>query len=197
MQPLRIDITVLPETPLPVDLALIKAHCAIDDTRFDTLIPVYLMGAIGWAEGETSRTIFQRTHSWVLRDFPRETEIRLPRGKTQSVQSIQYVSGGATVTLTGPSSTVPGTDYTEDLRGDAGGIVSMANWPSVDTDSVAPVVINFTAGWASADVPNDIVRALLFAVNESIEARGGPDSSDLNVSVKESLISGWRLTRIY
>ncbi len=197
MQPLRIEIAALPSSPLPVDLALIKAHCAIDDTRFDTLIPVYLMSAIEWAEGETNRTIFERSHSWVLRDFPRETEIRLPRGKTKSVESIQYVSGGVTITLTGPSSVVPGTDYTEDLRSNAGGVISMENWPSVDTDAVSPVVINFTAGWASTSVPFDITRALLYVVNEAIEARGGPDADDLNPQVKESLISGWRLSRVY
>jgi hypothetical protein len=177
LSPLRLDVDPLPASPLPVDLDLIKTHAAIDGTDFDALLPVYLLAAIDWAENAMHRTIFARSHRWGLRDFPRGQSgistlqsMRLPRGKTQSVEQIDYVSSDQAFTLTGPSSAgSAGTDYREALGGDDGGVVtpvSGRHWPSVDCDAPAPVTIHFTAGWQASEVPSAIIHALLFAVAE-------------------------------
>jgi hypothetical protein len=207
--PLRLEIDPLAGSPLPVDLDLIKAHAAIDSADFDALLPVYLFAAIDWAENAMHRTIFARPHRWVLRDFPRGGStipslqaIRLPRGKTQSVEQIEYVSGNQTFSLTGPSSGSPaGTDYREGLRGDDGGVVtpvSGGNWPSVDRQAPAPVTIHFTAGWTASEVPAAIIHALLFAVADAFEMRGEADmSSGTRFEAREALISAYRLIRFY
>jgi uncharacterized phiE125 gp8 family phage protein len=203
--PVRLSIAPLEASPLPVDLDLLKSHCAIDGTEFDALLTTYLFGAVAWAENAMHRTIFARTHRWVLRSFPLDgsQEIRLPRGKTQSIESIQYSVNGSTVTLTGPSSGSPaGTGYQEDLSGDDGGVlmpVRGSSWPSADEDAVAPVVVNFTAGWSAAEVPSDILHALLFAVSDAYEMRGEADVASVgrNLTVREILISAYRLHRWY
>jgi hypothetical protein len=209
LSPLRLDVDPLPASPLPVDLDLIKSHAAIDGTDFDTLLPVYLFAAIDWAENAMHRTIFARSHRWMLRDFPRGAAtipslqgIRLPRGKTQSVEQIEYVSGNQTFSLTGPSSGSPaGTDYREGLRGDDGGVVtpvSGGNWPSVDCDAPAPVTIHFTAGWQTSEVPAAIIHALLFAVADAFEMRSEADmSGGSRFQAREALISAYRLMRFY
>jgi uncharacterized phiE125 gp8 family phage protein len=205
LSPLRLEVDPLAGSPLPVDLDLIKAHAAIDSTDFDALLPVYLFAAIDWAENAMHRTIFARPHRWVLRDFPhtRFEEIGLPRGKTQAVEKIEYVSGNQTVTLTGPSSGSPaGTDYREDLRGDDGGVVAPGNgrsWPSVDYDAPAPVIIHFTAGWTVGSVPSAIIHALLFAVADAFEMRSEADlsGSGTHFQAREALISPYRLVRLY
>ena len=179
--PIRLQVNALTMSPLPIDLALIKTHCKIDGTDLDDNIEVYLKAAIEWAEGEMHRSIFSRSHTWVLRDFPIDgrMEIRLPRGKTQSIESIVYQSNGSPVTLTGPSSGSPaGTSWQEDLRGDDGAILLPprgSNWPSVDYDAPAPVAINFTAGWLAAEVPAEIIHAILFSISDAIDISGTAD----------------------
>lgn len=209
--PLRLDIAALGDDASPpfVDEALLKRHVRVSFVDDDDLIDVYLRAAIRWCENATQRTIFRRAHAWVLRDFNLEypCDIRLPRGKAQSVTSIVYSSNGIPVTLTGPSSSPAGADYQEDLRSEAGGVVMPVlggSWPGIDHDAVSPVVINFVAGWASDDVPEDLIHAIMFAVDDAYDLRGTSDfnpalliGSGPRLATREALISSYRLTRVY
>lgn len=173
------------------------------------MLELYVRAGVEWAEGFTHRTIFKRAHVWTLREFPDtyRSEIRLPRGKTRSVESIQYVAGGVPHALTGPSSGSPaGTDYQEDLGGDDGGFIMpprTGSWPSSDDDVPAPVTVNFTAGWDNADVPSEIIHAILFSVDDALELRGQADidarslQGGPRIVARETLVSGWSLTRWY
>lgn len=210
LSPLRLDVDPLVlGSPWLISESLVKAHSRIDTSDEDALLEVYLRAAIGWAESATNRVIYQRPCRWVLRDFPVwNQEIRLPCGLAQSVESIVYYSSAQSHTLTGPSAGSPGgTDYQEDLNADSGGVLMPpqgGTWPCADYDAVAPVVINFTAGWAAADVPAELQHAILFAVEDMYDARstGDVDPAMLSavgssLAVRETLISPWRLTRIY
>ena len=209
LYPLRLDIAALTTSPLPIDLSLVKQHCSVTDTRTDDILTLYTKAAIEWAEGYMHRTIFSRSHVWVLKHFPWDTlreEIRLPRGKTQSVESIEYRTNGTTFTLRGPSSGSPaGSDYQEDLRGDHGGSIMPPRtsiWQIADYREISPVTINFTAGWAANEVPADIIHAILFAVEDAFDIRGTADidprslrNNGPNLHARESLLSGWMLSR--
>jgi uncharacterized phiE125 gp8 family phage protein len=203
LSPDLLEIAPLDASPLPISLALVKDHLAVDGIDSDALIETYIMAGIRWAETFMRRTIFARSHSWVLRDFPRHRELRvwLPRGKTQSVESIVYVNGGQSVALSGPSSAAPGTDFAEDLRGDNGGFVlptSGASWPAADCDAASPVVINFTAGWLADQLPRDVLHGILFAVSDAFDNRGTADlSQGRNFSTRDALLSPYRLHRFY
>jgi uncharacterized phiE125 gp8 family phage protein len=166
VKPLRLDVAALDSSPLPIDLDLVREHCAIDGNEFDTLLATYLLAAIRWAENTTHRTLFQRPHRWVLREFPAD-RIRLPRGRTARVESIAYVAGGQVVTLTDG-------DWQEDLASDSGGEL-MAIWPAADLDAVTPVAITFTAGYPAGELPADILHALMFAVSDMFDTRGSAD----------------------
>ncbi len=205
LQPLRLDVAAIDASPFPLDLDLVKDHCSIDGTDTDVLLQAYMEAAISWAEGSMHRTIYRRSHTWVLRDFPRDArqEILLPRGFTRSVSSIAYVSNGATVTLTGPSSGSPGgDDYQEDLNSEDGGLL-MPNrsntWPPVDYDAVAPVTITFEAGYDTDAVPASITHGLLFAVSDMYDTRGSADLTVFgkNLTTREALISPYKLSRWY
>lgn len=205
LNPLRLDIAALTEDP--VDIALIRAHCNVDEqtgTLNDELLRLYMRSAIVWAEGEMHRTIYARSgHRWVLKDFPVDDcgEIRLPRGKTQSVESIVYKSGGVPVTLTGPSASPAGSDFQQDLNSDDGGLLmppTSGSWPSADTSVPDPVVITFTAGWTARTVPPDILHALLFYVSDAFELRGTDDIQNGRYKdIRQSMISGYCLHRWY
>jgi uncharacterized phiE125 gp8 family phage protein len=202
--PIRLDVDPLDSSPPPIDLAALKQHMRVDVADEDALIATYLLAAISWAEGATHRTIFSRGHRWVLRDFPQDIyqRIRLPRGKTVSVEKIEVDRRAGLLTLRGLSSGSPaGTDYMEDLRGDDGGLVmptAGASWPSAELDRPAPVTVHFTAGWAQDDVPADIVHALMFAVSDAFDMRGTPDlNGGRNFDARWTLLSPWKLDRWY
>lgn len=204
--PLRLDVDTLElGSPLPIDLDLIRDHVAVDGSEFDTLLTAYLGAAIAWAEGQMHRTIYPRSHRWVLRDFPRTAsqEIRLPRGKTVSVESITYQDGGTTHTLAGPSGSPAGTGWQEDLTGKSGGVLAPVyggDWPNVDYDgAVAPVAITFTAGYPTGEVPKDIEHALMFAIADMFDTRGSADLTVFgkNMSTRNALISPYKLVRWY
>jgi uncharacterized phiE125 gp8 family phage protein len=203
LSPDLLEIAPLSASPLPISLALVKDHLAVDGDDSDALIETYIMAGIRWAETFMRRTIFARSHSWVLRNFPRRRELRiwLPRGKTQSVESIVYVNGSQTVSLSGPSSALPGADFAEDLRGDNGGFVlppSGATWPAADCDAASPVVINFAAGWLADQLPRDVLHGILFAVSDAFDNRGTADlSQGRNFSTRDALLSPYRLHRFY
>jgi len=200
LNPLALGVSTLDASPFPLSLSLVKDHLAEDTSDNDALIETLMRAAILWAEGSMRRTIYARSHAWTLANFPRGA-IRLPRGKTQSVESVAYSSGGQTATLTGPSSVPAGTDYQEDFTGDDGGVLMPprgSGWPSADCDVPAPVTITFTAGWQAEDVPADIIHGLLFAISDGFENRGTADmSAGRNCETREALISPYRLHRWY
>jgi hypothetical protein len=132
--------------------------------------------------------------------YPRE-RICLPRGKTVAVTSIVYIADGSPVTLTGPTSDPVGTGYQEELRGDDGGLLMPpqgTQWPTADSDVPDPVVITFQAGYDAATLPSDILNALLFHIRNSLDdQRTDPQKTQANLAAFESLVSGYRLSRVY
>lgn len=203
LSPLRLDIDPAPSSPLPLDMTLVKQHVAVDFDDVDDLLTTYIMAAVAAFENTTHRSIVQREHTWVLAGFPiyPRDRIHLPRGKTASVASIAYIRNGQTVTLTGPTSTVAGTDYQEDLRGDDGGVLlppQGQQWPTADCDVPNPVTITFQAGYDAATLPGDILNALLFHIRTSLDdQRTDPTKQEANLNVFETLCSGYRLSRVY
>lgn len=203
VHPLLLDWAA--DTDLPVTIADVKLQLRILDDQYDALLnDIYIPGAVAWAEGEMKRSILAKVHYWVLSDFPRgkDQSIRLPRGKTQSVASIAYTAGNATSTLTGPTSGSPaGTSYREDLRGNDGGVLMPnygSTWPDVDLESPTPVLITFTAGWTSAQVPADIKGALMMYCADRLDIVGASDlGPHSNLNAKDLLLSGYRLERWY
>ena len=202
LSPLRLKVADLPASPSLISQPLIDLHASISSGDYAPLVDLYLPSAIQWAEGYMHRTVISRAHEWTLRGFPCNwQEIRLPRGKTQSVEQIRYWRNGAYRTLTGASSGSPaGSDYQEDLSGDDGGVLMPprgCDWPSVDDEVPAPVVIHFTAGWAVADVPEQIIHAIALHVTQSIGHRGDDAPDEYAARAMNACLSGWCLPRVY
>lgn len=203
MKPITLDLDAFP-TDLPLDFQLVKADLRIFGDELDDLISSqYIPSAIDYAEGVTRRNIASRAVRWVVDDFPRTLDqaIRLPRGDVSAISSIAYSVDGAVTTLTGPSSGSPaGTDYQEDLTGISAIIMPPRGdtWPaSIDDDVPRPVVITYTAGYATADlVPANLRRALVAQIYVELDQKGLiPDGSgqpfDLDFVAK--LLSPFRL----
>lgn len=202
LSPLDLIVNPLEGSPLPIELELVKSHCAVDGTDLDTLLTTYTRAAIIWAEGFTHRTIFRRGHVWVLSNFPQCEPYRfqLPRGLTRSVDAVRYYDGAhALQLLSGPTGSPVGTGYQEDLRSEAGGVLAPTageSWPDADSQAIAPVSIEFDAGWDAGAVPEEIVQAILFAVSDMLETRGQADQGG-NFTTRQALLSPWMLSRWY
>jgi uncharacterized phiE125 gp8 family phage protein len=202
LYPLRLDTgTIVNQF---IDLDIVKKHLRVDFADDDILLDTYILAAIEWAENATDRTIFARTHTWILSDFERCASgmIRLPRGKVQAVSSIIYTAGGTQTTIYGPSSSPVGIAWQEDLRSDAGGVLVQpqgSSWPSIDFDAVEPVKINFTAGWTADKIPSSILHAIFLAVADMYDMRDSRDigSSGISLMQRDAMISPYRLTRVY
>lgn len=180
------------------------AHANIDHDEWEMLLVKYLPAAVENFENDTHRTAIRRAHRWVLDRFPYSPgHIRLPRGKTTSVESIAYSLNGETVLLTGPSLSPSGSDFQEDLNGEDGGVIMPPrgqSWPSADSDVPAPVVIAFNAGYDWSDLPFGILQAILFKATDHVEFRGTADiprNQDVNQRAWDRLISPYVLTRTY
>ena len=202
--PISLDIDTLSGSPLPISLDLLRQHVAVDDSSSDTLLTQNLLAAIRWAEGAMRRTVFARRHVWTLSDFPYDQyqNIRLPRGKTQSVISIGYTVGGQVQTLTGPSSSPVGNDYQELLDGESGGLIRPLQghvWPAVDIEAIAPVQIEFVAGWQTDQIPKNVIQAILYAAEDMFDIRGSVDLANTGTSLqaRQILISPYRIPRVY
>lgn len=109
----------------------------------------------------------------------RDSQIKLPGGLITAVESIAYIDTASVVqTLSGPTSTVPGTDYQEDLTDADEAFVfpaAGADWPSTLDDTINAVTLTYSVGYGSTpeDVPEDIRQAILFRVSDMFTNRNG------------------------
>jgi len=111
----------------------------------------------------------------------RNRAILLPGGFVTAVNDIVYTdTNGAPQTLTGPTSAAPGTDYQEDLTDDEWAYAlptPSIGWPSVDSDTVNAVSVNYQVGWLDiGDMPEVLRSAVkfkmadLFTIRDTIDA---------------------------
>jgi hypothetical protein len=209
--PLVLDIDPLPSV-LPFDVNLLKLHCHINEAQtggpWDAmLLDSYLRAGILWIEGQTGRTLVTRGHRWTLQDFAplnysQYYRITLPRGKCSSIQSIKYSQNHIVTTMLGPSNSPPMQDFQQDLTSDDGASVMPAVgqvWPIPDIDVIAPVVVNYTAGYSTfASIPQDISAALFYFVSDAFELRGTSDiQSGTYADIRMQKISSYCLHRWY
>lgn len=161
---------VTPPAAEPLTLVDVKAQCRIDYTDEDTLLSGYITAARETIERETSRALLTQTFELGLDDFPeRSDRIRIPRGQLQSIVSVTYVDTALTsYTMT------QGTDFLVNQYAEPAEVVLPFNhvWPQLVLSSSAPVVIQFTAGWAdAASVPQGIKQAMLMLIADWYENR--------------------------
>ena len=146
----------------PITLAEIKIYLRVDHSDEDALIQSCLTAGTEWVQHYTRRVIATETWKMALDDFPTGDDLRifLPYGKIQSVTNIIYANTDTTtVTLTGPTSSSPGTGYQESLINETAPILLPPygdSWPSI-TRVIDPILITYVAGYGDlADSPQPV-----------------------------------------
>lgn len=192
---------VTPPETLPLTLTDAKGYLRVSHTLDDQQISDLIAAATGWAETELRRKLVTqtvqiysdtfpldgRTHYWnnegvrTTKYGARRAKFELPGGNVQAVNQIDYVDElGALQTLTGPTSTPPGTDYQEDLTDTFCAIVSPqddSSWPTINYGVVNAVRIEYVVGWDVDDIPADIKQALRVKIADMYTNRGTQDKS--------------------
>ncbi len=191
---------ITPTEVEPITLEQLKGHLKITWDSEDDTLRLYLRAARDWVETYTRRAIMPQTWRLSMDDFPPGIGyIELPFGKCQPVDQITYYDvDGVQQTLTGPTSQTPGANYQEDLSSTEGAKVRPpidGDWPSVQSDRIAGVEIDFTAGWADAySVPPSITTAVLYRATDYYAFRGSDDEGDGTDRAKHEC-NQWRLIK--
>jgi len=199
----ELSISWAADAGLPIDIALVKSQLRLIESDFDAAIEsMHIPAAVQWAESLMRRSILSKVHTWTVDSFPWASyePIRLPRGKCTKIESIVYIDAKVTRTLKGASSTIPGTDYQEDLSNDSGALLMPPQggaWPSADYDAIKPVTVTFTAGWTNAAIPADILLALTRYVSDALFIPNALDIKDAaTLDIKDQLLSNWCIRRM-
>ena len=146
-----------PATLYAVSLAEAKAHLRVDHTDDDTYITQLIKVATDAVEQYTGRQLLPATWAAYADSF--EPVLRLRPSPVSGVTSLKYFNSANTeITLT------DNTDYFVDLVSAPAEIVPVSSWPATYARPNA-VVVEFTAGYASADlVPDAIKQAMLLLI---------------------------------
>ncbi len=155
------------EPPLtePVTLADVKAHLKIEHSDEDGLVTALIAAARRHLEAVTGLALVSQGFRLILDDWPDAGVISLRRYPVQSVEAVLvYDADGVPLTLD------PATIL---LDGRARPARLLLRERIVPQQALNGIEIDFTAGFpSSAEVPADLVRALLMHVAMMYELRG-------------------------
>jgi uncharacterized phiE125 gp8 family phage protein len=183
---MRLKILTAPTTE-PITLADAKLWVKQDSAADDALITVLIKEARRWTETFTRRGLLTQTWRVVLDRFPRslnpggEDILRLPGGRTISVDVLSYVDGDGNLQTPRDQTVSPVVDGTFqiDLTPDDGGLVLPAwgeAWPDI-RQTLVPVTVDFTVGYgaASTNIPEDLMSAFKYRLSDLYELRSSVD----------------------
>lgn len=180
------------EEPVSVDRA--KLHLRVDHDVDDELIAAWIVAARELTETHTGRRWVEQGVKFTLADWPCEEGgdqvglyglIRLPVQPVASVDTVKcYLPTGTLTTL------VVNTDYQTwlDHRPPLIAPAPSKVWPPVQTQRLAAVQIEFTAGYGgAADVPEQAKAAILLCLGYWYENRGDGIDTTVAMGMPETL----------
>lgn len=110
------------------------------------------------------RAFAEQTLEYSTNEFKKT--IKLPRPPLQSVTAFTYKdSGGTTHTL------IENTDYLVDNSVEPAILIPVASWPSVKLHPIAPIKIQYVAGYTSQTMPQEIKQWICLMVAHWYENR--------------------------
>lgn len=134
-------------TLYPVTLTQLKSnlHMLSTDTSQDVYLQELLYSAIDWAQARIGRQICRATYTAYLSDWPADGDLVIHFGPVESITSVKYYASGASTTTT-LSSSLYQLDNVE-----RSAVLRFIEMPSLNTDRLNPVEIEFLNGWTTAD----------------------------------------------
>lgn len=155
-------------TTLPVSLATVRAHCRIENGRFDSILDPMRKGAVAHVERLLGRAIGEQTWQLSLDAFA--DVIELQRGPVLNLVADSFV-------YTDPDGTEQPVDaalYTLDAISNPAAIVRNdgESWP-VPIDRPNAVQLQFVAGWTEETLPPDLQLAVCMIASAWFDGETG------------------------
>lgn len=160
-----------PHTPVPVRAFadhLRLGHGFSDDGAEDALLDLYLRNATAVIERRSGQALVRRTYLLKVTCWDRRGHLTLPIGPISEIESIRFLTSGATVDLDPDDwHLTPGT-HRQQVTGRHNGPL----WP-LPPGAIAE--LRFAAGHGQTwnDVPDDLVQAVLLTAAQFYENRFG------------------------
>lgn len=179
----------------PVTLAQLKANLHIIDTDVarDAYLQELLYAAEDWAQARIGRQICRATYTAYLSDWPADGDLVIHFGPVESITSVKYYASGASTTTT-LSSSLYQLDNVE-----RSAVLRFIEMPSLNTNRLNPVEIEFLNGWTTADdVPRKIKDAIILYASERYlnpENRQLNFGTSIRVTQAENLLTEFRPQR--
>lgn len=202
---------VTPASGLPITVEDAKGQLRVRHNFENDHIQRLIAAATSWAQNETRRIFVETVVKINMDRFPyrdellywyddytymtprysrdrvfernaRDRAILLPGGRVTAVDQIDYVdTDGVSQTLTGATSTTPGTDYQEDLTDEDEAWIYPpidTSWPSVESGRVNAVSVQYKVGFGDSPdgVPDDIKMAIRFRLADLYNIRDTADA---------------------
>lgn len=161
-------VVTTPPASEPINLAEAKTHLRVDDSVEDALITRLISAARLHGEQLAGRAFITRTLTATLDDWPDDGLIELPYPPLISVVSIIYTDAA------GVPTTWPASNYVVDTTSTPGRIALAYNksWPTATLRPLAPIAIQYTAGYGAAgNVPDQYKQGLLLLIGAWYENR--------------------------
>lgn len=172
-------VTIAGPTQEPVTVAEAKLHLRIDHSADNDEIASFIKTVRRLTEEYCSKRWVEQTLRLTLPAWPCNGIVRLPVEPVKSVASVKYLDAD------GVLQTISNTLYQTWLDGSppiiAPGSPVARNvcWPTLQTGDIAPIRIEFTAGYGSAaSVPDEVKTAMKLWLTYWYENRG--DGRDPN-----------------
>lgn len=166
-------------TELPVTLEEIRAHLNIDGTDQDTLLTQKATAATGLCERYAGLSFITQTRRVTLSTFTCK-DVILPYGPVTEITRFIYLDAD------GNETAVDAADYTLDLQSDLAKVRVTDSWP--ETNRVLNnVVIEYEAGNAIEDVPQEAKEAVLRLTARLYEKRGDTDGGVMTEEITDLL----------
>ena len=170
-------------TDSPVSLAVAKDHLRIVDSSNNDGVQRAIDAAVQYTQAYTRRQWCTATYQYYLTAFPNSDFILLPLPPLGAVSEIKYYNTDGTLTE------FAATSYGTRTSGLFGGIWLdyQQSWPTARPQMSSipiggypePINIKYTCGYgAAADVPADVVYAILELTTMYFERRG--DTADMS-----------------
>lgn len=153
----------------PITLDEVKAHLRIDGTDEDTFLTALIKATREHCESPgLNRALITQTWELWLDSWPKKDYIPIPRPPLQAINSVKYYGADDTEYTFDP------VNYFVDTKSEPGRVALEYNksWPSVTLRPTNGIVINFDAGYGTADdVPQIIKHAMLLLIGHWYENR--------------------------
>ena len=196
-------VLITPPAELPVTDAEFKSHGVVDYADDDAVIDALMSAAVDRLDG--FRGILGRamvTQTWQYSERSWNNWLVPMDGGCRRGLIIQVPDVSAVVVKyddeSGTEQTLAAADFSFHPVAQGTEIVFASDFsaPVLEADNPAPVRVEFTCGFgAAADVPKALKVAIMQFVRQMYDDRGGAPVLEPN-SIVNSLISGYRWTRI-